>query len=75
MYPFGDYRFGLNTVAGGGRFKIFEVKDCVKTPWRIYAFGKDLNELYNHGIIDAVVEKSGRDFSFDSYPILICNYH
>ncbi len=64
LYPFGDYRFGLNTVAGGGRFKIFEVKDCVKTPWRIYAFGKDLNELYNHGIIDAVVEKSGRDFSF-----------
>ena len=64
LYPFGGYRFGLNTVAGGGRFKAFEVKDCVKTPWRVCALGKTLNELYNNGIIDAVVEKSGRDFSF-----------
>ncbi|MBQ7642879.1 MAG: glycoside hydrolase family 97 catalytic domain-containing protein, partial [Clostridia bacterium] len=64
LYPFGNYRFGLNTAASDGRFITFETENEVKTPWRILAFGEDLNEIYNNGIAEALMQRAEKDFSF-----------
>lgn len=64
LRPFGGYRFGLNTEAAKVQFKVFEVENNVMTPWRVFTYAKDLNELYNNSIIHAVVEGVKKDYSF-----------
>lgn len=64
LRPLGAYRFGLNTLHGGGRFETFKVEKAVKTPMRVLLLEKDLDGLYNNGIVNAVVERADGDFSF-----------
>jgi len=64
LYPFGNYKFGLNTLAGGGRFETFKVEGKVVSPFRILVIENDLNGLYLNGIVDAVVTRADGDFSF-----------
>jgi alpha-glucosidase len=64
LRPLGGYRFGLNTLAGRGRFETFKVKGAIKTPFRVLLVNDDLNGLYNNSIVNAVVEPSGGDFLY-----------
>lgn len=64
LRPYGNYKFGLNTTAGKKQFKTFKVENSVITPWRVFAIADNLNDLYNNGIVNAVAEKTDKDFSF-----------